>query len=327
MLERCLASIVDQNLNGANFIVELVVVDNNSEPDARSIVQKFSAQSPFPIHYVHEPKRGIPMARNAALDKALERHADWIAFIDDDEYASRDWLMKLYGAMQKYNADVINGALTRVYPAKLPFWTVPVEPLPSKRYEGEVRPFAATANVLFSAAFVNGARARLRFNEAMRFTGGSDTEFFARMHRAGARIVNSFEPQVYEELVPSRLSLSAQILRSYRISIEKFRSYKKDRGLANLIIRFFPKALENLILGVFSIFISPVFLIFSSIKFKYWFMKGLKRVFAAFAYVMSIFSLYPNPYKHLKGYGIVPWMFLSIASNDSLAILLEAIVM
>jgi succinoglycan biosynthesis protein ExoM len=62
---------------------------------ARLTVARFCATAPFPVYYVHEPICGIARARNAALDKATELGADWIAMLDDDEVADPRWLANL----------------------------------------------------------------------------------------------------------------------------------------------------------------------------------------------------------------------------------------
>jgi glycosyltransferase involved in cell wall biosynthesis len=56
----------------------------------RATVASFLSYAPFPVFYVHEPRRGIAQARNAAMAKALEIGADWLAMIDDDEVADPD---------------------------------------------------------------------------------------------------------------------------------------------------------------------------------------------------------------------------------------------
>ena len=66
---------------------EVVVVDNASTDRTREVVLSFADQ--LNIRYVHEPRRGIPYARNTAVRSAT---GDIVAFIDDDCIASEDWL-------------------------------------------------------------------------------------------------------------------------------------------------------------------------------------------------------------------------------------------
>jgi len=66
---------------------EVVVVDNASTDHTREVVLSFADR--LNVRYVHEPRRGIPHARNAAVRSAT---GDIVAFIDDDCIASGDWL-------------------------------------------------------------------------------------------------------------------------------------------------------------------------------------------------------------------------------------------
>jgi len=66
---------------------EVVVVDNASTDHTRDVVLSFADR--LNVRYVHEPRRGIPYARNAAVRSST---GDVVAFIDDDCVASEDWL-------------------------------------------------------------------------------------------------------------------------------------------------------------------------------------------------------------------------------------------
>src|SRR5688572_22031266 len=94
MLRRCLASVLSQHLNGARLRMRVLLVDNNPEPAARPIYDELCAGE-LGGGYVHCPKPGIPVARNAAIAAALRVGADYIAFLDDDEVAPEHWLMSL----------------------------------------------------------------------------------------------------------------------------------------------------------------------------------------------------------------------------------------
>jgi len=94
LLTACLESLARQSVP-AGLAVSIAVVDNEPQPVRRALVSGFADRCPFPVHYVHQPRRGIAPARNAILDRAGELQADWIAMIDDDETAAPDWIEKL----------------------------------------------------------------------------------------------------------------------------------------------------------------------------------------------------------------------------------------
>jgi glucosyl-dolichyl phosphate glucuronosyltransferase len=69
---------------------EVVVVDNGSKDHTKDVILSFSDR--LNIKYVHEPIRGIPHARNAAIRNAT---GDIIAAIDDDCVADDEWLKNI----------------------------------------------------------------------------------------------------------------------------------------------------------------------------------------------------------------------------------------
>jgi hypothetical protein len=84
MLGNCLESLAAQ-LVPAEIRPLTVVIDNEAEPNNEAAVLEFEKSSPYEVAYWHEPRRGIAIARNAALKVVIDSGADWIAFIDDDE--------------------------------------------------------------------------------------------------------------------------------------------------------------------------------------------------------------------------------------------------
>ena len=58
----------------------------------------------LPVLYLHAPACNISVARNACLRAAT---APLVAFIDDDEIASPDWLVLLIAALEGSHADVV----------------------------------------------------------------------------------------------------------------------------------------------------------------------------------------------------------------------------
>ena len=84
------------SLNAMSFDASLaslsiIVVENCPDAPAEASLGDVSKLSRWPLRYVTEHNRGIVAARNRALDEVGER-ADLIAFLDDDETVSEDWL-------------------------------------------------------------------------------------------------------------------------------------------------------------------------------------------------------------------------------------------
>ena len=152
MLDRCLESLAMQLVDDS-LRISIIVVDNEAEPNSRRAALTVTSNSPFPVHYVHQPKRGIALARNAAADKALALQVDWLAFIDDDETAEPDWIAQLMHP-DYLDVSVLMGRNMAVYPMPLPFW---VQVKEGKGEEGQRLKTAYTGNVRFSMALLHGA--------------------------------------------------------------------------------------------------------------------------------------------------------------------------
>lgn len=119
-LERAVRSVMAQV--GAHARPDsLVVADNDPDASARDVVARLAAEAAFPIVYVHAPRPGVATARNIAL---AATDAELIAFLDDDEIASPDWLTALVETRETLGADVVFGPIQGRAPSARP-WQQP----------------------------------------------------------------------------------------------------------------------------------------------------------------------------------------------------------
>ena len=73
--------------------MEIIVVENDEAAQTRSAVDSaISRFSHVPVGYFVEPRQNIALARNLSVAKA---RGAWLAFIDDDEVASKGWIVNL----------------------------------------------------------------------------------------------------------------------------------------------------------------------------------------------------------------------------------------
>jgi GT2 family glycosyltransferase len=82
-LARCLSALVVQCSDTPN--VEIIVVDNNSNEDIRSIINNFD----FPIRLLHQPLLGAAAARNCG---AAHASSSSFVFMDSDTIIGENWL-------------------------------------------------------------------------------------------------------------------------------------------------------------------------------------------------------------------------------------------
>ena len=98
---------------------ELIVVDNNSTDDTRTVVETFSATD-HRVRYVFEREQGLSFARNTGIRHA---RASVIAFTDDDVRIESNWLAAIVGAFEEHpEAAVVGGRVLPIWPAAPPAW-------------------------------------------------------------------------------------------------------------------------------------------------------------------------------------------------------------
>jgi len=99
---------------------ELILVDNNSSDDTRSVVDGFAR---FPtLRYVFEPRQGLSGARNRGL---AEARGDIVAFLDDDVIVDANWLAGLRACFDATGAHVVGGRSYLIFEADPPPWLGP----------------------------------------------------------------------------------------------------------------------------------------------------------------------------------------------------------
>lgn len=193
----------------------LLVVDNDPEGSAAPVCEVARATLTIPVEYRLESRRGIPYARNAAVEH-VGASADLIAFVDDDEVPEPSWLDALITAQADYQADVVTGPVIAEFEDPPPAWVVKGGFFNrERRPTGSQVTVARTGNVLIRTS-VFGAM-HPAFDERLALTGGSDTHFFLRVWRAGFKLIWADDAIIREWVVGSRITVPYVLRRSYRI--------------------------------------------------------------------------------------------------------------
>ncbi len=210
-LTELLRSVAELNVPPEIDLV-IVVVDNDSEESARTTVE--AVQLPWPIVYDVEPIRNISHARNRAMRRALAERADLIAFIDDDETASPQWLSELLRVRAETSAEVVTGPVVGRPPADAPAWAQRGEFFTRRRPlgSGAIVSVAETANALVARSVAE----TFAFDPSFGLAGGGDSHFFVRARQAGARIVWAADAIVVETVPSSRATVRWLFRRAFR---------------------------------------------------------------------------------------------------------------
>lgn len=96
-LSRCLDSVVNQTLDD----IEIVLVDDGSPDSCPEICDRY-AKKDSRIKVIHKKNEGLGYARNSGI---LIATGEYIAFLDSDDYVSKDMYEKVYSELKRTDAD------------------------------------------------------------------------------------------------------------------------------------------------------------------------------------------------------------------------------
>ncbi len=202
MLAHLLETLGKQETRG-RFSYSIVVVDNDRAESARDVVERARRDSSIAIRYELEPEQNIALARNRALTAA---DGDFLAGIDDDEYADGPWLCELYDAAKSSGADGILGPVVPAFETPPPAWVTKGAVFERKAFpSGTILKNPSDTrcgNFLLSRKVV---QTEDLFNPEFGKTGGEDVDFFKRMMERGFTFRWSQEAKVYETVPAGRL--------------------------------------------------------------------------------------------------------------------------
>jgi succinoglycan biosynthesis protein ExoM len=207
-LLRALKSAVTQKLpEGVRH--EIVIIDNstdqNARPDIDHIKTAFSLSHPHvDIRYISEPNPGAANARNAGVAAAK---GEWIAFLDDDEEATPNWIAGFLIAAQQSQADALFGPVAVAAEAKGQTLGI-FGSLFFRQYEmiagadlTDRCAYLGTNNSFFSVK--KCFRRPKPFNPEMNACGGEDSLLLKQLVMDGRRLAWAADAKV-TEWVPSR---------------------------------------------------------------------------------------------------------------------------
>ncbi|WP_245279227.1 glycosyltransferase family 2 protein [Mesorhizobium loti] len=164
---------------------EVIVVDNDVDGSAQAVCDRFVGD--LALTYCRETVPGVAATRNRAVAIAA---GEFLAFIDDDEWAEPDWLGSLHGTLTATGADAAFGNIANLFAP-------------------DVAPHIRTSGMFETFDFADGAELRwwqtrtgnalvrraalpdrvAPFDLGYGLTGGEDTHLFKAMLDRGARLV------------------------------------------------------------------------------------------------------------------------------------------
>jgi succinoglycan biosynthesis protein ExoM len=197
-LSRLLEDLGRQETRGL-FTFSIVVVDNDELRSAEPIVTAFAARAVVAVKDCVEPRQNIALARNLAVGASTGH----VAFIDDDEFPTPEWLLTLFMAAQDDAVDGVLGPVVPHFDEQPPEWVVRGRFYERPRYPtGFVIDWqkGRTGNVLLKKHLFEPGVEPFR----PEFLTGEDQDFFGRMIEKGYRFIWCNEALAYEVVPPGR---------------------------------------------------------------------------------------------------------------------------
>ncbi|MCB1843489.1 MAG: glycosyltransferase family 2 protein [Halioglobus sp.] len=270
VLKRLLFNLRDIELGAYDpAAVELIVIDNNPNAATRDLCVEAGANLPINVHYTTEPEAGVTHARNRAVAVALERGAQFLAFIDDDDVPLNDWLLQLIRRQQATGADLVFGSW--ILDEQMPDWArdsgIFRSPDKNKRDKKGGRyglpQCASTCNLLVGRQILLqvGAQGPV-FSHAFCNSGGEDKDFFIRAHKLGARLASAEQSVVHRIHGPERYTARGLIRRGFKngcSQVNMARNHGDGTRRLKLLSTALGKILLSLMILPFSIFSRKMF--------------------------------------------------------------------
>ena len=242
---------------------QIVIVDNDAQGSAREVVEHFSAtrQNHIDVVYAIQPEKNIALTRNLTIALAT---GQWLAFIDDDERASANWLETLLTCAVIHKAPGVLAPVIPIVPGDAPGWikrgnlyecprmpTGTVVPLNTMRIGNAL---------LHRSALANEPRP---FDPAYGITGGSDSDLLTRLAQKGVRIIWCDEALVEEPVETRRMTLGWILRRAMRGGQDYARHFLKGRltgtppSFARRMVFFTRASLQMLIAAMLTLVSLP----------------------------------------------------------------------
>lgn len=193
--------------------LRVILVDNDPRRSAGEIARRWASHPRLSLDHYVEENPGIASARNRVLEETGD--ADFIAFIDDDEYPCPDWLQELMETQSRFDADMVAGPVIPRFEETPPSWVVDGRFFERPRHwTGTPLAKGATGNFLIRTGLLRDLGG---FDDGGKpESGATDTHLTMKATSQGYSLVWSDEACVFEWLPPERVNLSWLMRRTLR---------------------------------------------------------------------------------------------------------------
>ena len=265
LLERLLNSLHDIQLGEPEIgDVRILIIDNHPDGQVRAVCEQSVPRLPIGLDMVEEPKKGVAFARNRAVDEALRRGADFVAFLDDDDLPHPDWLLRLVEKQKETQADIVGSVFPPAVNPDWPDWLTKSPLFDSPKQKSQTKYGAPSGIGIGSTLISCKLLERMKvegplFSSEFGKIGCEDADFFARAGKSGAVSCQTTKAIVERDYEQQRLTVVGLLRDSYRIGncirqlLDKYGSAAQIRrrkikafrrviyGLIGAVLQFFSK--------------------------------------------------------------------------------------
>lgn len=250
LLQKCIESVINQI---TTYQYEIIVCDNDIDETARGTVISYQNQN---VQYYVQPLKGLSHARNMAVSKAK---GEFVLFIDDDEYAEKNWISMIYQCQVKYNADVVFGKVVYEIPNTFPTYIKKSKYFKRREIKtGSIAPYnkGYSGNTLVRTKlfFIRNPPFLNEFNNS----GGEDTNFFNFLHENGSKMIFCNDAVIIEIQDENRKKMKWYYIRGFhsgRDAVNRMIGHEKYFRL--FICKSLTKNCIEIIILVFKTFFLP----------------------------------------------------------------------
>lgn len=218
LLADCIDSLLDQTIDKSRF--EIIIVNNNSTDNTEEIAQGFSKNNNN-IKYFKETIIGYSAPRNCGWKNAL---GNIVAYIDDDEAASPDWLESIKKAFQiEEKPDIVGGICLVKYDKTPPDWfTESMGGTNKNRQKGILNQrndcYLGCGNIAFKKEVLEKLKG---FSDNFNMKNdllmiGEDTDICQRARKTGFRLYYDPEIKIYHRMNENNYDIEKRKLKAKR---------------------------------------------------------------------------------------------------------------
>lgn len=209
VIEHLLAQVVSPDVAW-----DIWIIDNNSSDGTADYVAELQRHwdGPAPLHYCLESRQGEAFARQRAI---TESSAQWVGFVDDDNWLEPDWVMAAHDfVLQNPDVAAFGSRIFGEYEIAPPPDFQKIEGFLAIRDHGEdPQPFCpellrlppGAGMVVHRQRWLDTVPAELKLvgRQGQSYIGGEDYAALLHLHRGGGRI--GYNPQMrLRHYIPAR---------------------------------------------------------------------------------------------------------------------------